>query len=98
MEDEVCQFEKFGFCKFKGECKRRHLTKICKSLSGCIYKKHCDIRHPKNCKICAKENGCRHDKECAYTHNATKHVDKRNKLKEKVVILEKMVSEMTKKL
>ena len=28
MEDEICQFQKFKFCKFQGECKRKHLKGV----------------------------------------------------------------------
>ena len=35
MEGEICKFQKFGFCKFKGGCKRKHLTQICESILRC---------------------------------------------------------------
>jgi hypothetical protein len=96
MEDGVCQFQKFGYCKFKEECKRKHLAQVCENLSGCINKKHCEKRHPKNCKKYASEVGCRHGKDCAYNHHETKQVEESNELKEKIMILEKKVAEMIK--
>ena len=93
----MCQFQKFGFCKFREGCSKRHFTQICDSLSKCKEMKHCQKRHPKNCKRFASGNGCRHEEKCAFNHQVTKHVVERNELKEKVVILEKMVADLTKK-
>ena len=36
MEEEVCMYQKFWFCKFKAQCKNRHLKDLCKDLSACI--------------------------------------------------------------
>ena len=35
MEQKVCRYNKFGFCKHKEMCRRRHFTDECKHLSGC---------------------------------------------------------------
>ena len=35
MEGEICQFDKFGFCKFKMDCKRIHFTEKCKEMRTC---------------------------------------------------------------
>ena len=35
MEDEVCIFDKFGFCRFKSTCKRKHFDQKCEDLSSC---------------------------------------------------------------
>ena len=31
MEGEICTYNKFGFCKFRKECKRIHLTRSAKN-------------------------------------------------------------------
>ena len=97
MEGEVCQFQKFGFCKFKGGCKRKHLTQICESLLRCKDINKCEKRHPKNCKKFASGNGCKHHEKCAYNHHVTKYDEEQNELKDKVGILEKKIADMTKK-
>ena len=35
MEQKVCRYNKFGFCKHKEMCRRRHFTDECKHLSAC---------------------------------------------------------------
>ena len=35
MESEVCQYSKYGFCKFKEACKRKHYNENCRDLSDC---------------------------------------------------------------
>ena len=41
MEDEVCHFPKFCYCKFQERCKRKHSTQVCNSLSRCKDKDKC---------------------------------------------------------
>ena len=50
MEEEICQYDKFGFCKFRKECKRLHFIEECKDLDKCNSIKTCRKRHPKCCK------------------------------------------------
>ena len=97
MEDEVCKFQKYGFCQFKEGCRKKHLTEICDSLSKCKEKKHCQKRHPKNCKRFASGTGCRHEEKCAYNHHESKHVEEQKDMKEKIAFLEKMVADFTNK-
>jgi hypothetical protein len=35
MEDEICLFDKFGYCKYKKECRKRHFSEECQELSNC---------------------------------------------------------------
>ena len=61
MEEEICQYAKFGFCKYKKECKRKRFSEECKDLA--MYKniQMCMKRHPKECK--RYSNGqCRFEK------------------------------------
>ena len=50
MEEEVCTYYKFGFCKFKSICKRQHFDQKCENLSICRDIAKCMKRHPKTCK------------------------------------------------
>ena len=97
MEDEVCQFGKFGFCKYKEGCKRKHFNKICESLR-CINIKECPRRHPKTCRRFNSGQECRFKEECAYNHIRKNPDEEQIILKEKVEVIEKTVSELTKKL
>ena len=88
MEDEVCLFQKFEYCKLQDRCKRKHFTQVCDSLSRCKDTKECQTRHPRNCKTFASGNGCSHNEDCAYNHNVHHQFEEANDTKEKVSQLE----------
>ena len=97
MEVEVCMFGKFGFCKFKEGCKRKHFEEICESQSKFKNIKECQKRHPKPCRRFTQGNECRFKEDCAYNHTDSIQDKEKNDLKEKVENLEKTVIELTKK-
>ena len=98
MEEEVCMFGKFGFCKFKEVCKRKHFTNVCESLSRCTNIKTCQKIHPKACRRFKTGNQCKFKEDCAYDHTRKNHDEEKNNLKEKVDLLEKLVNEITNKV
>ena len=98
MEDEICQFQKFGYCKFEEKCKRIHLAEVCDSLSRCKNKNECQKRHPKRCKRFDSESSCRFKNKCAYLHQACEIDEEKKELKEKVNNLEEKVIQLTKKV
>ena len=65
MEGEDCHHNKFGFCKFKEECRRKHFNEECKDLNKCKNTKTCRKRHPKYC-IKYASGKCRFQNDCAY--------------------------------
>ena len=94
MEEEPCQFSKYGFCKFKDSCKRKHYNEDCKDSSNCQNIKTCNKRHPKPCKRFGSGR-CRFQSECAYNHQNVPETKSKCELTEKVEILEKIVWEIT---
>ena len=98
MEDEVCVYSKFGYCKYKEKCKRKHFYEDCEHLHECSDIKRCEKRHPKRCKKYASGNTCRFKNDCAYSHKKSVESQEKDMLKEKVNSLEKTVSEMVIKL
>ena len=98
MEGEICNYDKFGYCKFKKECIREHLKEECEDLADCKHIKTCNKRHPKRCKNYVSKNACRFESDCAYSHKKSKESIEKDMLKEKVDTLEKTVSEMEIKL
>ena len=96
MEGEVCLFQKFGFCKFQGGCKRKHFQEVCDQLSKCNNIKQCEKRHPKTCKRYASGKICRFQEDCAYFHQV-ENQEGQNELQLKVDMLEKMVVQLNKK-
>ena len=93
MEDEVCQFGKFGFCRFKESCKRKHYSGVCESLSMCTNIKECPKRQE-----AYSENEFIFKEECAYNHKRINPNEVVHVLKDKVDILENTVKELAKKV
>ena len=97
MEGEVCQYFKFGFCKFKSKCKRIHFTEECQNNSTCEGKSTCQKRHPKNCKRYTSGN-CSFKVDCAYKHQSNIAVLDHSNIEQKVKFLENFVHELSLKL
>ena len=95
MELEVCRFGKFGFCRFKESCKRKHFLEVCESKSQCKNIKECHKRHPKPCRRFNLEQECIFKGDCAYSHCDSNLDSENNELKAKVEDLEKRVIELT---
>ena len=94
MEEEICQYSKFGFCKYRNECKKKHFIVECED-PDCKTQKSCDKRHPKRCR--KHDLGrCRFENECAYKHLKPANNQDHEELKVKVAALEKTVQEITK--
>ena len=96
MEEQICQNSKFGFCKYKKECKRKHFSEECKDLAMCKNMKMCMKRHPKGCKRYS-EGQCRFERGCAYKHQDEAINKEQVNLHDKVLELEKVVKVITEK-
>ena len=94
MEEQICQYSKFGFCKFKDVCKRIHFNDMCKDLSHCQNITGCRKRHPKECHRFSLGN-CKFKSDCEYSHQHLIKSKVKCKLTEKVDLLEKIVHELT---
>ena len=75
----VCLFFKFGYCKFKSNCKNKHVTQVCDD-EKCVQKK-CPKRHPRNCKYDTTFGSCKLGTACAYAHGKK---NENNKLEQKL--------------
>ena len=53
MSDKLCKFQNSGYCKYKENCKFKHVTEICENKCD---RKTCMKRHQKLCKF---ESRCR---------------------------------------
>ena len=93
MEEQVCLHQKFGFCKYKEKCIKRHLDEECKDLGNCRAKKTCDKRHPKLCRRYVLEGSCSYNERCDYLHKEKEISPADLKLKERINELEKVVRE-----
>ena len=70
----VCLFFKYGYCKFKSNCKNKHVTQVCDD-EKCVEKK-CPKRHPRNCKYMTAFGSCKLGTACAYAHGKKNENDK----------------------
>ena len=63
----VCQFNKFGFCKFGVTCRHLHFSETCENnlceISNCLK------RHPTMCKYIKTYNRCKFGSFCSYKHD-----------------------------
>ena len=90
MEGEICHYAKFGYCKYKADCKRKHLKEECEKIITCNNIKTSMKRHPKPCKKYASGE-CKFKSDCAYKHVEPTENKEQIKLEEKVKQLEKVV-------
>ena len=88
-------YSKFGYCRFRDRCHRRHYNEVCQNPEACKSTKTCKKRHPKSCKKYNSEKGCRFGSEYAYYHKANKDVNQPCECQSKLNILENIVTEMT---
>ena len=96
--EEPCLYSKYGFCKFKEKCRRKHYSEVCHHLETCKSTKTCEKRHPKKCKRYNTEKGCRFGSECGYHHSEQHDDNKTCECKAKIDILEKIATEITSKI
>ena len=84
----VCSFFKFGYCKHKEMCRKRHVKEICENSSCDVYT--CILRHPKPCKFFRNHRMCKFD-PCMFSHEINNTSD--TNLETKIDNLEKIISE-----
>ena len=68
MEEEVCLYQKFGFCKYRDKCLKRHIKEECQNPSDCTTKKSCNKRLPKLCRQYVLDTSCVYGDKCDYLH------------------------------
>ena len=61
----VCKFNKFGYCKYKELCRNFHVNEKCQNVSCDL--SMCMLRHPKLCKFFLQYKMCKFD-PCRFEH------------------------------
>ena len=93
-----CKFNKYGFCKFREECRNSHSKEICGILH--CNEQDCDRRHPRTCRFFALYQSCKFGDDCAYLHKATESsaaVELENRIaatEEGIRVLENLIKQM----
>ena len=96
LEALVCKHFQTGYCKFREQCRKQHVTELC-GIDNCK-SKACTKRHPKVCKFFTAHNMCRYNEKCAYLHTITKEESDTAALLIKVAHLEDTLKVMDEKL
>ena len=90
-------FNKFGFCKFRENCKRYHCEEICEE-EHCKNQSICRKRHPKICRKFLSQKGCRFESDCSYKHSSFSSPRQKDNLTVKVELLTSIVEQMAQKI
>ena len=93
-QNQICRYNKFGFCKFGEFCRKRHISEKCIESSCEI--SSCNFRHPKICKYFREFRRCKFGEYCYFDHkeSGSELLEKRvNDLIIKVEKLEKKLEE-----
>ena len=90
----VCKYNQQGFCKYRQQCSKLHVNKICPSHQSCLTD-GCEIRHPRNCKTFLQLAKCKFT-QCAYFHSPDESIIKVEKLEREVDELKEVVGQLSK--
>ena len=82
----ICQYNKYGFCKFLSQCRDQHCNEVCQE-SNCE-SRNCPRRHPKICQYFERYNRCKFGEYCAFAHRENLIVTEIKKMKIKYDTLE----------
>ena len=98
-QNDICFFNKYGFCKFLERCRRYHEDKSCEN-SECEIRE-CQLRHPKVCKYFRDFGFCKFSEWCKFSHKVSNETEKTNnekKLGEKIKTIEINIQQRNEKI
>ena len=64
--ENICLHNKYGFCKFRDTCRKRHVAEKCEKVNCEI--ENCLERHPRECRFFRKFGRCKFTDFCFYEH------------------------------
>ena len=65
-DQNVCVFNKYGYCKFRLTCRKQHILEICPNQNCEILR--CSLRHPKICRYFRDFGMCKFGEWCLFRH------------------------------
>ena len=80
----VCPFNKFGYCKHKDMCRKLHINELCEN-NTCDFSL-CKFRHPKTCKWYWEYGRCKFN-PCAFKHIENINSEENVKLESEKIML-----------
>ena len=82
---QVCIYFKYGHCKYKNNCRNRHIEDLC-DTDNCDGRA-CEKRHPKSCRYFEIFGRCKYN-PCSFSHVAGSLVhDKLGKLESLIDVM-----------
>ena len=90
----VCNFNKYGFCKYRETCHHLHLSETCDNKL--CENSSCPKRHPRVCRYFKIFNQCKFGSFCYYKHETEDVITQNDpdEIKAKIVSLENKVLEL----
>ena len=64
--NQICLFNKFGHCRFRDACRKRHISDICE-INDCEISE-CSRRHPRECRYWNEYGRCKFSDFCSFKH------------------------------
>ena len=98
-EVKLCQYNKYGFCKFGRTCLNKHVDQKCDAIK-CDGKK-CSYRHPKICRYYLNFKYCKFGEYCRYDHRkleSEESVKEKKRLIENVNEKDNLIDQLKKEL
>ena len=94
----ICQHNKFGYCKYRETCRKHHFKTICKAESCESIK--CPKRHPRPCKYFNIFRRCKFGSFCLFSHETESFSSLRNdeEMKGKLNYLEEYTQKLEDKI
>ena len=96
-KENICLHNKFGHCKYKEQCKYRHIRERCerKECEG----ENCNLRHPRKCSYFYLYKRCKFSDYCSFSHdlNLTDPVQEKDDIDQRFKTLEKTNIELKEK-
>ena len=91
-QQKVCEFFKFGFCKFKSMCRKQHILEKCSNNECDI--KSCSLRHPRTCRYYRDIGFCKLCEWCQFKHEGvSKGLQEVNEISDRMKNVEKQIEE-----
>ena len=91
-QQNVCEFFKFGFCKFKSMCRKQHISE--KFSKNECDTKSCSLRHPRICRYYRDIGFCKFGEWCLFKHEGvSKGLKEVKEISERMKNVEKQIVE-----
>ena len=88
MKENVCRYNKYGYCQYGDKCHFMHVNNLCEKNECTVFE--CDMRHPVVCKFYRNFRRYKFS-NCAYKHEKEVHI-----VDEKIEAIEKRIEKMEK--